>query len=130
MIFLFTSDQYEMLYIYIFSHYSPPKILLEHVSMHMIKRKCNMYMESIKQSEDKGIMMGTTITIKLKGQSVIIFFFIFYYPSVSCFLLKNIFSFSSFLSLLCCPPWLRSLERSPIQRWCSNKRRRRRRRRR
>ena len=24
MIFLFTSDQYEMLYIYIFSHYSPP----------------------------------------------------------------------------------------------------------
>ena len=40
MIFLFTSDQYEMLYIYFFSHYSPPpkkKILLEHVSMHMIK---------------------------------------------------------------------------------------------
>ena len=58
-----------------------------------------MYMEAIKQSEDKGIMMGTTITIKLKGQSVIFFFFIFYYPSVSCFLLKNIFSFSSFLSL-------------------------------
>ena len=56
-----------------------------------------MYMEAIKQSEDKGIMMGTTITIKLKGQSVIFFFFIFYYPSVSCFLLKNIFSFSSFL---------------------------------
>ena len=127
MIFLFTSDQYEMLYIYFFSHYSPQKILLEHVLMHMIKRKCNMYMEAIKQSEDKGIMMGTTITIKLKGQSVIFFFFIFYYPSVSCFLLKNIFSFSSFLSLLCCPPWLRSLERSPIQRWCSNKRRRRRR---
>ena len=60
-----------------------------------------MYMEAIKQSEDKGIMMGTTITIKLKGQSVIFFFFIFYYPSVSCFLLKNFFSFSSFLSLLC-----------------------------
>ena len=64
-----------------------------------------MYMEdreweSIKQSEDKGIMMGTTITIKLKGQSVIFFFFIFYYPSVSCFLLKNIFSFSSFLSFM------------------------------
>ena len=58
-----------------------------------------MYMEAIKQSEDKGIMMGTTIIIKLKGQSVIFFFFIFYYPSVSCFLLKNIFSFSSFLSL-------------------------------
>ena len=58
-----------------------------------------MYMEAMKQSEDKGIMMGTTITIKLKGQSVIFFFFIFYYPSVSCFLLKNIFSFSSFLSL-------------------------------
>ena len=81
MIFLFTSDQYEMLYIYFFSHYSPPpkkKILLEHVSMHMIKRKCNMYMEdreweAIKQSEDKGIMMGTTITIKLKGKSVIYF---------------------------------------------------------
>ena len=89
-----------------------------------------MYMEAIKQSEDKGIMMGTTITIKLKGQSDNFFFFIFYYPSVSCFLLKNIFSFSSFLSLLCCPPWLRSLERSPIQRWCSNKRRRRKRRRR
>ena len=38
-----------------------------------------MYMEdreweAIKQSEDKGIMMGTTITIKLKGQSVIFFF--------------------------------------------------------
>ena len=32
-----------------------------------------MYMEAIKQSEDKGIMMGTTITIKLKGQSVIFF---------------------------------------------------------
>ena len=37
-----------------------------------------MYMEdreweAIKQSEDKGIMMGTTITIKLKGQSVIYF---------------------------------------------------------
>ena len=61
--------------------------------MHMIKRKCNMYMEAIKQSEDKGIMMGTTITIKLKGQSVIFFFFIFYYPSVSCFLLKNILVF-------------------------------------
>ena len=129
MIFLFTSDQYEMLYIYFFSHYSPQKILLEHVSMHMIKRKCNMYMEdreweAIKKSEDKGIMMGTTITIKLKGQSVF-FFFIFYYPSVSCFLLKNI---SSFLFLLCCPPWLRSLERSPIQGWCcycSTKRRRR-----
>ena len=30
-------------------------------------------MEAIKQSEDKGIMMGTTITIKLKGQSVIFF---------------------------------------------------------
>ena len=82
MIFLFTSDQYEMLYIYFFPHYSPPppkkKILLEHVSMHMIKRKCNMYMEdreweAIKQSEDKGIMMGTTITIKLKGQPVIYF---------------------------------------------------------
>ena len=34
-----------------------------------------MYMEdreweAIKQSEDKGIMMGTTITIKLKGKSV------------------------------------------------------------
>ena len=64
MIFLFTSDQYEMLYIYIFSHYSPPpkkkKILLEHISMHMIKRKCNMYMEdreweAIKQSDDKGM---------------------------------------------------------------------------
>ena len=88
-----------------------------------------MYMEdreweAIKQSEDKGIMMGTTITIKLKGQSVFFFFFIFYYPSVSCFLLKNI---SSFLSLLCSPPWLRSLERSPIQGWCcycSTKRRR------
>ena len=84
MIFLFTSDQYEMLYIYFFSHYNPhppppkKKKLLEHVSMHMIKRKCNMYMEdreweAIKQSEDKGIMMGTTITIKLKGQSVIFF---------------------------------------------------------
>ena len=78
MIFLFTSDQFEMLYIYLFSHYSPKKILLEHVSMHMIKRKCNMYMEdreweAVKQSEDKGIMMGTTITIKLKGQSVIYF---------------------------------------------------------
>ena len=81
MIFLFTSDQYEMLYIYFFPHYSPEKkkkILLEHVSMHIIKRKCNMYMEdreweAIKQSEDKGIMMGTTITIKLKGQSVIFF---------------------------------------------------------
>ena len=83
MIFLFTSDQYEMLYIYFFSHYSPPppqkkKKLLEHVSMHMIKRKCNMYMEdreweAIKQNEDKGIIMGTTITIKLKGQSVIFF---------------------------------------------------------
>ena len=39
-----------------------------------------MYMEdreweAIRQSEDKGIMMGTTITIKLKGQSV--FFFTF-----------------------------------------------------
>ena len=37
-----------------------------------------MYMEdreweAIKQSEDKGIMMGTTITIKLKGQSVFFF---------------------------------------------------------
>ena len=32
-----------------------------------------MYMEAIKQSEDKWIMMGTTITIKLKGQSVIFF---------------------------------------------------------
>ena len=37
-----------------------------------------MYMEdreweTIKQSKDKGIMMGTTITIKLKGQSVIYF---------------------------------------------------------
>ena len=82
MIFLFTSDQYEMLYIYFFAHYSPPpqkkKILLKHVSMHMIKRKCNMYIEdreweAIKQSEDKGIMMGTTITIKLKGQSVFFF---------------------------------------------------------
>ena len=82
MIFLFTSDQYEMLYIYFFAHYSPPppkkNILLEHVSMHMIKRKCNMYIEdreweAIKQSEDKGIMMGTTITIKLKGQSVFFF---------------------------------------------------------
>ena len=81
MIFLFTSDQYEMLYTYCFAHYSPPpqkKILLEHVSMHMIKRKCNMYIEdreweAIKQSEDKGIMMGTTITIKLKGQSVFFF---------------------------------------------------------
>ena len=52
---------------------APQKILLEHVSMHMIKRKCNMYMEAIKQSEDKGIMMGTTITIKLKGQLVIFF---------------------------------------------------------
>ena len=91
MIFLFTSDQYEMLYIYFFSHYSPPKILLEHVSMNMIKRKRNMYMEAIKQSEDKGIMMGTTITIKLKDQSVIFFFFIFYYPLVSCFLLKKHF---------------------------------------
>ena len=79
MIFLFTSDQYEMLYIYFFFSLQPhppkKKILLEHVSMHMIKRKCNMYMEdreweTIKQSEDKGIMMGTTITIKLKGQSV------------------------------------------------------------
>ena len=44
-----------------------------------------MYMEdseweAIKQSVDKGIMMGTTTTIKLKGQSVIFFFFIFYYP--------------------------------------------------
>ena len=84
MIFLFTSDQYEMLYIYFFFSLQPPpqkkkkKILLEHVSMHMIKRKCNMYMEdreweAIKQSEDKGIMMGTTITIKLKGQSVFFF---------------------------------------------------------
>ena len=82
MIFLFTSDQYEMLYIYFFFLTTAPppqkKILLEHVSMHMIKRKCNMYMEdreweAIKQSEDKGIMMGTTITIKLKGQSVIYF---------------------------------------------------------
>ena len=80
--------------------------------------------EAIKQSEDKGIMMGTTITIKLKGQSV------FFFSSSStilwflAFLLKNI---SSFLSLLCCPPWLRSLERSPIQGWCcycSTKRRR------
>ena len=74
MIFLFTSDQYEMLYIYFLFSLQPQKILLEHVSMHMIKRKCNMYMEAIKQSEDKGIMMGTTITIKLKGQSVILFF--------------------------------------------------------
>ena len=32
--------------------------------------------EAIKQSEDKGIMMGTTITIKLKGQSVFFFFFL------------------------------------------------------
>ena len=60
MIFLFTSDQYEMLYIYFFFSLQPPKILLEHVSMHMIKRKCNMYMEdreweAIKQSEDKGM---------------------------------------------------------------------------
>ena len=71
-----------MLFIYFFLTTAPPppkkKILLEHVSMHMIKRKCNMYMEdreweAIKQSEDKGIMMGTTITIKLKGQSVIFF---------------------------------------------------------
>ena len=64
-------------YIFFLTSYSPKKkkkILLEHVSMHMIKRKCNMYMEAIKQSEDKGIMMGTTITIKLKGQSVIFFF--------------------------------------------------------
>ena len=29
--------------------------------------------EAIKQSEDKEIMMGTTITIKLKGQSVFFF---------------------------------------------------------
>ena len=116
-------------YIFLLTTALPPKkILLEHVSMHMIKRKCNMYIEdreweAIKQSEDKEIIMGTTITIKLKGQSVF-FFFVFYYPSVSCFLLKNI---SSFLSLLCCPPWLRSLERSPIQGWCcycSTKRRR------
>ena len=90
MIFLLTSDQYEMLYIYFFSHYSPKKLLLEHVSMHMIKRKCNMYMEAIKQSEDKGIMMGTTITIKL-GSISNFFFFIFYYPLVSCFLLKKHF---------------------------------------
>ena len=44
-----------------------------------------MYMEdreweAIKQSEDKGIMMGTTITIKLKGQSV---FFFFLHPILS-----------------------------------------------
>ena len=47
MIFLFTSDQYEMLYIYFFFSLQPKKILLEHVSMHMIKRICrpNMYME-------------------------------------------------------------------------------------
>ena len=71
-------------YIFFLSLQPPPptkkkKILLEHVSMHMIKRKCNMYMEdreweAIKQSEDMGIMMGTTITIKLKGHSVIFFF--------------------------------------------------------
>ena len=63
-------------YIFFLTTAPPPqkkkkkKILLEHVSMHMIKKKSNMYMEdreweAIKQSEDKGIMMGTTITIKL-----------------------------------------------------------------
>ena len=67
-------------YIFLLTTALPPqkKILLEHVPMHMIKRKCNMYIEdreweAIKQSEDKGIMMGTTITIKLKGQSVFFF---------------------------------------------------------
>ena len=40
MIFLFTSDQYEMLYIFFFFSPQPNKILLEHVSTHMIKRKC------------------------------------------------------------------------------------------
>ena len=46
-------------YIFFLTTAPPPKkkILLEHVSMHMIKRKCNMYMEdreweAIKQSED------------------------------------------------------------------------------
>ena len=81
--------------------------------------------EAIKQSEDKGIMMGTTITIKLKGQSVFFFLHLLLSFGFLLFLLKNI---SSFLSLLCCPPWLRSLERSPIQGWCcycSTKRRRR-----
>ena len=68
-------------YIFFLTTAPPPhrkKKLLEHVSMYMIKRKYNMYMEdreweAIKQSEDKGIMMGTTITIKLKGQSVFFF---------------------------------------------------------
>ena len=52
MIFLFTSDQYEMLYIFFFFSLQPPppqkkkkKKILERVSMHMIKRKCNIYME-------------------------------------------------------------------------------------
>ena len=42
MIIMFTSDQYEMLYIaYIFFFTTAKKkILLEHVSTHMIKRKC------------------------------------------------------------------------------------------
>ena len=60
MLFLFTSDQYEMLYIYFFSHYSQKQKYFLNVSIHMIKRKCNMYMEdreweAIKQSEDKGM---------------------------------------------------------------------------
>ena len=108
-------------YIFFFS-LQPKKILLEHVSMHMIKRKCrdmeDREWEAIKQSEDTGMKeilgledygqkmtditkeylntiwikrklnkkgqknraenqntenLGTTITIKLKGQSVIYF---------------------------------------------------------
>ena len=61
-----------------------------------------MYMEdreweAIKQSEDKGIMMGTTITIKLKGQSVI-FFFLHLLLSFGflLFIKKNIFNFLVF----------------------------------
>ena len=39
MIFLFTSDQCKMLYIYLFFSPQPKKILLEHVSTHMIKKE-------------------------------------------------------------------------------------------
>ena len=48
-----------------------------------------MYMEAIKQSEDKGIMMGTTITIKLKGQSVIFFFHLLLSFSFLLFIKKH-----------------------------------------
>ena len=72
MIFLFNSDQYEMLYIYFFLTTAPQNILLEHVSMHMIKRKCNMYMEAIKQSEDKGIMMGEIADTKVVLQLLLL----------------------------------------------------------